>query len=424
MSETWSSASSGSITSPKETTPLTPSSVNFNTIQPNPVENLYFSKDDYYAPFFIEDIFFGQDLRTNSRNIPSKSNDIDSSLYKLWSNIFGDELLESLLKERIARSKVFFPTTNPADLRTHYKNSYNTAYKRWPYPDFVAPVQNTAFLPRDRAMKLPLNYFNSYGHNLSKPNPVVPNMEYPIQSPYNEWSKFDSTDRYLDVPSPVFSASYTPRPTCSAEEVLNKYFSRECNLEAHKYPFDPDVNNLKSDFSFPISRTSTPLNNSLKDIKRQHMSPVVAPDVAGGLPTEYHTGKTRDFSPILNQNKLARQDPPSCENFTQTEYKATNATPDIRKSVKNNPSGKQYDFCKFCYKNGELSDIYLSHVTKSSNGNIICPILRKYVCDLCGATGDKAHTRKYCALNTQQNKKQPIFRRLTNGVLTTCHNHK
>ncbi len=61
-------------------------------------------------------------------------------------------------------------------------------------------------------------------------------------------------------------------------------------------------------------------------------------------------------------------------------------------------TGKRY--CAFCKANGEIDEVYLSHVLKDSLGRTTCPILRRYTCPLCGQSGDTAHTIKYCSLNT------------------------
>lgn len=52
--------------------------------------------------------------------------------------------------------------------------------------------------------------------------------------------------------------------------------------------------------------------------------------------------------------------------------------------------------CGFCKQNGESAEIYASHRLKARNGRVLCPVLRSYVCPICGATGDTAHTRHYC----------------------------
>ncbi|XP_053601097.1 uncharacterized protein LOC128669898 isoform X2 [Plodia interpunctella] len=61
--------------------------------------------------------------------------------------------------------------------------------------------------------------------------------------------------------------------------------------------------------------------------------------------------------------------------------------------------------CRFCKNNGERESYYRSHSLKAG-GRVACPVLRAFVCRRCGASGDAAHTAKYCPMATLEERKK------------------
>uniref|UniRef100_A0A8C5Q7I4 Nanos homolog 1 n=1 Tax=Leptobrachium leishanense TaxID=445787 RepID=A0A8C5Q7I4_9ANUR len=70
--------------------------------------------------------------------------------------------------------------------------------------------------------------------------------------------------------------------------------------------------------------------------------------------------------------------------------------------------------CNFCKHNGESRSVYTSHALKGPDGEVMCPVLRNYVCPQCGATGDSSHTLRYCPLS--ESKRCLYKRRGRNSV--------
>lgn len=54
--------------------------------------------------------------------------------------------------------------------------------------------------------------------------------------------------------------------------------------------------------------------------------------------------------------------------------------------------------CAFCKRNGEAKHVWSGHSLRDAGGRVLCPVLRSYVCPQCGATQDRAHTRRFCPL--------------------------
>lgn len=71
------------------------------------------------------------------------------------------------------------------------------------------------------------------------------------------------------------------------------------------------------------------------------------------------------------------------------------APPRPRRPVEASPEAA---VCQFCKHNGETRRVYASHQLKDDFGRVQCPVLRNYTCPQCGASGDLAHTKRFCPL--------------------------
>lgn len=71
-------------------------------------------------------------------------------------------------------------------------------------------------------------------------------------------------------------------------------------------------------------------------------------------------------------------------------------------------SKQEPKICVFCRNNGAPEEVFGSHVLKTPDGRVVCPILRAYTCPLCSANGDNAHTIKYCPLSKDQSSQRVL----------------
>lgn len=113
-----------------------------------------------------------------------------------------------------------------------------------------------------------------------------------------------------------------------------------------------------------------------------------------------------------------------CSQATNTNFKfpkrseQVNLSDFIRQAERQKAMGGRAKTCTFCKSNGESVEIYTSHSLKDSNDKITCPILLEYSCPVCGAAGEKSHTKKYCPVLQKQLRMQ-MLQRLT--MLNNCN---
>ncbi|EHB14457.1 Nanos-like protein 3 [Heterocephalus glaber] len=98
---------------------------------------------------------------------------------------------------------------------------------------------------------------------------------------------------------------------------------------------------------------------------------------------------------------LHGEEEPEARVDPQPELPVTTAPEPEDQKLSSEPPAAPERLCSFCKHNGESRAIYQSHVLKDEAGRVLCPILRDYVCPQCGATRERAHTRRFCPLTGQ-----------------------
>ncbi|RUS71835.1 hypothetical protein EGW08_020398 [Elysia chlorotica] len=111
-----------------------------------------------------------------------------------------------------------------------------------------------------------------------------------------------------------------------------------------------------------------------------------------------HNGVTKDLDELdhLMIKSRKKRDSPEDVSMTDNMQKSIKK---IRLILNNMKPLNNRRFCVFCKNNREQPSVYNTHLVKNEEGEVTCPILKKYVCPNCRATGKYAHTVKYCPYN-------------------------
>ncbi|XP_075905637.1 nanos homolog 1-like [Nelusetta ayraudi] len=111
----------------------------------------------------------------------------------------------------------------------------------------------------------------------------------------------------------------------------------------------------------------------------------------------------RERISLLRPYAAAGDSPPPCRGgFPSGLDDHLLVAADRRRKQQGAPRGKpEPRVCVFCRNNGAPEEVFGTHVLKAADGRVLCPILRAYTCPLCSASGDNAHTIKYCPLSRE-----------------------
>ena len=235
-----------------------------------------------------------------------------------------------------------------------------------------------------------------------------------------------SDQRYDGIRGPTFNPngpSAQPRPqphppgchcdTCLHQAALRHEFSY---IEYDTVNNSPPTPPCRPSLPVPMMPPTPP---SARPRPQPHPSgfqdcPTLSVPMAPPTPPSARYGRpiTRNNFNSVRRNLFGGNGPPNLQHWPQEQLHplqpfpaapptsmSTSPMPLVRRSsaaVPNIGVGRE---CKFCKNNGESPHQYTSHVLRCAATNqLICPVLRKHVCETCGATGDDAHTKNYCPM--------------------------
>lgn len=208
--------------------------------------------------------------------------------------------------------------------------------------------------------------------------------EYDLPICFN--SKVESPNETILVPTtnPVELRSSSTSPT---------HFEDPIRISKSNNDFEksPEVNNNR-------------IHNIIEDNDIKNESISSGSSRSNGINDE----KTVSYAEIIKHSKPKQYSiiKSNVEEFKKEELnnKPNRIPPSKKTSIKlpDGPFLPNYQHCAFCKNNGEDESVYRTHLVKDEWGNVKCPLLSRYTCPHCKATGSKAHTISRCPSSKQR----------------------
>ncbi|KAG7304609.1 hypothetical protein JYU34_011589 [Plutella xylostella] len=198
--------------------------------------------------------------------------------------------------------------------------------------------------------------------------------------------------------------------TCSADNVCKRSLEEVMNefrMNGSDSPYDPDEDRVWGNFAAGQLSGMGPAGGYLR--QKSWPAPEASPAPPPPRPHQQRprSGDWADFCSVTSHDGYQ-------DSITPEQLRVLQSLPGAvvlallrdLEQARETRGRRRAEECRFCKNNGERELYYRSHVLRDAAGRVRCPVLRAFVCKRCGASGDHAHTIKYCPLSTDEERIQ------------------